>query len=163
MKLRHVLLCSTLAAGVVPASARAQEKPSLIVLEALEIDPPKPARESLCKPRIRVRNNGGKAVTGFLFGVRLDGQEVSIYKNHVFLQTVAGGEVSDVELYNFWATEAGRPTPRKNGQLRMEVTLKEARWVEVKRDGDRTEYKPLGSVEGLPTSISRVILLGAAR
>ncbi len=162
MKLRHVLLCSTLAAGVVPASARAQEKPSLVVLEALEIDPPKPARETLCKPRIRVRNNGDKAVTSFLFGVRLDGQELSIYKNHVFFYTIAGGEVSDVDLYNFWTTEAGRPTPR-NGQLRMEVTLKEARWVEIKRDGDRTEYKLLGSVEGLPTSISRVIPLGAAR
>ena len=161
MKRRRVLLCSTLAAALVVAGVRAQGKPSLIVLEALEIGPPSPGPETLCRLRVRIRNTGGKGVTSFVFRVRFDGQEVSTYKDHVFDQPIARGEGGDVELYNFWTSDPGRPSTRKE-QLRVEVALEEASWVEVKRDGNRVEYKTLGSVEGLPVSISRVVPLNTS-
>jgi len=134
---------------------------SSLVLESLEIDPAKPGPKTLCKLRVRIRNKGGQAASNFRFGVRINGQELPIYKDHIYLQTIAAGAVGEVQLFNFWTTESGRPAP-EDGQLRLEVALEEARWVEVKREGNVTEYKPLGAVEGLPVSAHRAIPIGTA-
>jgi hypothetical protein len=139
----------------------AERGDSSLVLESLEVDPAKPGPETLCKLRVRIRNKGGQAASNFRFGVRINGQEIPIYKDHIYLQTVAAGAVGEVQLFNFWTTEAGRPAP-EDGQLRLEVDLKEARRVEVKTEGQVTEYKPLGDVEGLPVSAHRAIPIGTA-
>ncbi len=34
----------------------------------------------------------------------------------------------------------------------MAVTLTEAKWAEVKQDGEKTSIMPIGPVEGLPVS-----------
>ena len=139
----------------------AERDDSLLVLEALEVDPAKPGPQTLCKLRIRIRNKGGQAATSFLFGVRINGHELPSYKNQVYMQPIAAGAVDEVQLFNFLPTESGRPPPQ-DGQLQMEVVLKEARWVEVKRDGNATVYKLLGNVEGLPVSVGRAIPLETA-
>jgi len=147
--------------GIQSGESSAERGDALLGLESLEVEPAKPGPKTLCKLRVRIRNKGGQAATSFLFGVRINGQELPVYKHHVYLQTIAAGADDAVQLFNFWTTESGRPTPQ-DGQLRLEVALKEARWVEIKRDGNVTEYKLLGNVGGLPVAVDRVIPLGTA-
>ena len=147
--------------GTESGESSAERGDALLVLASLEVEPAKPGPQTLCKLRVRLHNKGAQAATSFLFGVRINGQELSVYKNHVYLQTIAAGADGEVQLFNFWTTESGRPTPQ-DGQLRLEVALKEARWVEIKQDGNVTEYKLLGNVAGLPVSVDRAIPLGTA-
>jgi CARDB len=132
----------------------------VLLLESLAVDPAKPGPKTLCELRARIRNKGGQAATSFLFEVRINGQEQTVYKNHAYMQPIAAGAVGEVQLFNFWTTESGRPPP--NGQLRIEVALKEARWVEVTRHGNATDEKLQGNVEGLPVSAGWAITLGTA-
>ena len=140
-------------AADVQASAAAERVSPLLALDAIAIDPSNPGPTTLCKLRVKIRNMGSQAATSFLFGVRINGQELTVYKDHVYFQTIMPGTVGEVQLYNFWVTEPGHPI-RKDGQLRVEVTLKEAQWVEVRTKGNVNEYKRLGDVADLPIALS---------
>ena len=151
-----------LAASCAPAVAQERrESEPLVVLEALEIEPAQPGPDTLCHLRVRIRNNGPDAAASFVFGVRINGQELGIYKSHVYMQTIAAGTVGELQLFSFWTTESSRAIP-EDGQLRVDVALREARWVRINRSEDVTEYTLLESVEGLPVSVNEVVPLGTA-
>jgi hypothetical protein len=52
----------------------------------------------------------------------------------------------DFDLYSFYSPSAYR------GTFPVAVTLTEAKWAEVKQDGEKTSIMPIGPVEGLPVS-----------
>lgn len=140
----------------------AAESDGLLSLEPLEIEPAEPSPDTLCKLKVKVRNRGKEAATHFAFAVKINGQEVPVYKKTVYVQTVPAASVTEIQLYNFWVTERGREVPA-DGQLRIEVELLQAHWMEVKTDEKRSEQKPLGKVDGLPVKAVRAFPLKTTR
>jgi len=132
------------------------------VIESIEVTPPSPGAETLCRLSATVSNGGSRAVYSFGFDVELNGQPLPVYENQLFLQVIEAGESEQVALYNFWTSESGRPAPA-NGELEVLVRLREARWVEVSEvveDGETVEvWTPVDDVAGLPQSVSLTLEL----
>src|ERR1044071_1833458 len=148
-------------APLVPRALDAAEpaaKPAPLTVEAIEVKPPNPGPDTLCQLRVRVKNAGSRQASALAFEVRLNGQELPVYRKQLFLQMLAPGATGEVRLFNFWTSESGRPAPA-DGKLKMEVALKEARWVEVKQEGGAEVWRPAGPVEGLPSSAALTLAL----
>jgi hypothetical protein len=69
----------------------------------------------------------------------------------------------ELALYNFWTGETGRPAPA-DGKLSVEVSLREAKWMERSVEQAEGEppvdvWTPTGMVEGLPVTASTVVTL----
>jgi hypothetical protein len=143
-------------------AGQAASKPATLVLEAVEVDPASPGPDTLCKLGVTVRSSGGKTASALGFRVRVDGKELPVYRNELFFRPVAAGAAAEVQLHNFWSSETGRPFPA-SGRMTVEVTLTEARWMDVKtRDGAEV-WTPVGAVEGLPVSRSVTLTLKKPR
>lgn len=140
--------------GEKPAEPR---EGSLLTIEAVEVDPPKPGPDTLCKLRVRLRNRGKQAASALSFQVTLNGEPVSVYSNQTFMTPVAPGKDADVPLYNFWTTESGRAAP-KDGRLVVEVRVTAARWYDIDEEGHLSN--PAGEVEPLPPPRSVTLALG---
>jgi len=161
-----LLLLLALLVALLPGAAAGQGAPaakpaSLLALPSIEIRPAAPGPDTLCQLRVKLRNGGTKKASVFAFTVRVNGEPIPVYKRQVYLQTVDPGSVAEIQLYNFWTTETSRPAP-KDGQLRVEVTLDEARWVEVRTEGGAEVATPGDKVPGLPVSASLAVSLKAA-
>jgi hypothetical protein len=116
------------------------------------VQPGSPGIDTLCQLRVQVRNRGERIASQLAFQVRVNGHELPVYRNQLFMQALPPGEVSEVRLYNFWTTETGRPAP-EDGRLRVEVVLTEAHWYSIAEDDDGVEvWSPLEAVPGLPAS-----------
>lgn len=136
---------------------QAPAKP-LLALEAVEVHPSFPGVATLCQLRVKVRNGGAKKASALAFEVKVDGQALPVYRNQVYLQTIEPGATGEVRLFNFWTTESSRPAP-KAGKLELEVTLREAQWVDVRTKDGAEVWSPLGKVPGLPVSRSLTVPL----
>jgi hypothetical protein len=148
-----------LAAGQTAPSPAQVSKPSLAV-ESIEILPASPGPDTLCQLRVKVKNGGTRKASALAFSVRVNGEPLAVYKHQVYLQQIDPGSTAEVRLFNFWTTETGRPVA-KDGKLRLEVALAEARWVEVKSEGGAEVVTPAGDVPGLPVSASLTVPLKA--
>ncbi len=148
-----VLLLATLWAT--PAVVAQEEEtteatPPPLTLEAIEVTPAKPAVDTLCRLKVRLRNTGKRPISGMAFTVTVAGHPLSVYKNQLFYQLLPAGETSEVALFNFWTTETGRPAP-KDGKLPVEVSLTEATWIDLSTDEDGVEvWKIQEAIPGLP-------------
>jgi hypothetical protein len=159
--LRNLLLLLAIFPDIAAGQAApAPSKPPLAV-EAVEIRPANPGLDTLCQLRVKVRNGGTRKASSLAFAVRINGAPLAVYKHQVYLQVIDPGATAEVRLFNFWTTETGRPLP-KDGPLRLEVALAEARWVEVKSEGGAEVVTPVGTVPGLPVSASLAVPLKAA-
>jgi hypothetical protein len=145
----------------VAGAAEPAAKPAPLTVEAIEVKPPNPGPDTLCQLRVRVKNAGPRQASALAFEVRIDGQELAVYRKQLYLQTIAPGATGEVRLFNFWTSETGRPAPA-DGKLKVEVALKEARWVEVKQEGGAEVWRPAGPVEGLPSSAALTVALRPA-
>lgn len=149
------LLGSLLAA--IPATAQ-QSGPKL-VLEAAEVTPAKAPADALCQLRARIENGGSAVATAFVFALKIDGKEIAVYRNHVFMDPIDPGETRSIKLYGFWTSETGRPLPA-SGNLTVELTLQEARWMKMEKDAEGAGvWQDLGAVEGLPQTARRTVEL----
>jgi hypothetical protein len=128
---------------------------SLLTMEAVEIDPAHPGPETLCKVRVRLRNKGKQAASDFGFQVTINGQQLSVYSNQVWATRLAPGKDTDLQLYNFWTSEPGRPKPKDSRPV-GEVRLRAARWYDA--DG-----KPSSDVDPLPPPRSITLTMGATK
>ena len=126
-----------------PAAPAAAKAPSLTV-DAIEVEPKTAKPGTLCKLRVKVKNDSDQDATYLVFAVKVAGSPLSVYDKHTWAYRVTAGQVTTVDLFNFWVPESGPRT--------VEVTLTEARWAKVTKDGDTTTSTPLGNVEGLPAS-----------
>jgi hypothetical protein len=160
-KILPLLLLSALpwsgAAGQTPSAPPPAPKSPLAVA-ALEIRPAHPGPDTLCQLSVQVKNGGSRKASALAFTVRVNGEPLAVYKRQVFLQVIDPGTTATVRLFNFWTTETGRPVPR-DGQLRLEVALAEARWVEVKTEKGAEVVTPGEAVPGLPVSASLTVPL----
>lgn len=165
---RSSVLPLLLALLVSVAGLAAQEaKPSAppLALEAVQVDPASPGPDTLCRLSVRLRNAGTRTASAFAFRVRVDGKNLPIYEKELFLRPVppsTAGASTDIRLHNFWSSETGRPFPT-GGRMNVEVTLLEARWMDVKTQDGAEVWTPVGPVEGLPVSKTVTLTLGKAR
>jgi hypothetical protein len=165
--MRAALTLSSLVLSLLPAPAIAEQPreppppPPPLVLEAVEILPRALAPDTLCQLRVQVRNRGERAISQLAFRVTVNGQELPVYRNQLFMQALPPGELSEVRLYNFWSTETGRPAPA-DGRLRVDVALTEAQWYRIADEEGVEVWTPLGEVPGLPASASVDLSLAGA-
>jgi len=164
------LLLALLVAPAQSAQEGAQEpeaeppEPSapLLALESATVETPvagqAPGPESLVRLKVAIANRGEEIASSLVFTVTVAGHELPVYRNQVFLKAVPPGATTELQLYNFWTGETGRPAPA-DGKLSVEVTLREARWMSVTDEEGVEVWKPLGEVEGLPVSASTVVAL----
>jgi hypothetical protein len=138
-----------LAMAVYGAGVQAASSP--VTIEAVTVEPPSPAPGVLCKLSVRLKNAGARTATSFRFKVKIDDREEATYANEVYAINVDAATSATIGLHNFWS-----PSPAK-ASLTVEVTLVEAQWAEVKREGKTTTTTPLGPVEGLPTTAVRSV------
>lgn len=153
-----------------PALAAQEEAPPeaeapkpLLTLEGVRVEGPPtgevPGPETLVRLTVEIANRSEDIASALVFTVTVAGQDLPVYENQVFLKAIPPRGSTALPLYNFWTGETGRPAPA-DGQLPVEVTLTEARWMEVSEDEEGVEvWKPLGYVEGLPVSASTVVEL----
>lgn len=144
-----------------PPEAEAPEP--LLSLEKVTVEgPPTGAPlgpETLARLTVSIANRGEEIASALVFTVSVAGRELPVYENQVFLKAIPPGGTTELALYNFWTGETGRPAPA-DGKLPVEVTLTEARWMEVSEDEEGVEvWKPLGEVEALPVSASTQVAL----
>jgi hypothetical protein len=126
-----VLLLATLTvvSAHVDAQARAAPAaaPSPLRITAIDVQPSVAAPDTLCKLRVKISNSGANVASDLTFEVTLNGRRLASYLKHTFHVDLAAGKETELALYNFWTSEAGRPFP-KDGRLVVEVRLTGARW-----------------------------------
>lgn len=153
-------LALLVSAGI--AVARAQdpapeaEAPSEVTIEAVVVEPTDPGVDTLCSLRVAIRNDGEQVVSQFGFTVSVDGTELPVYRNQLFMYPVGPGETVEIPLYNFWSTETSRPPP-EDGKLDVRVELGEAQWMKIEMEDDVEVWTPQGPVDGLPVAASRTL------
>lgn len=134
-------------------AAEPKTSTSPLTVEAIEIDPARPGPEALCKLKVTIRNGGpAHQASALAFKVSVNGESLSVYERHVWMQGIAPGTRSAVDLYNFW-------TPAKGSDLTVEVALVEAKWLKRTKDADEWA----GLVPGLPVSKTLKVPLTASR
>lgn len=143
-----LLIALILCSAAIGSPATAQEAPSLSI-EAVVVEPASPGPDTLCKLTVSLANRGDRTASQLDFKVKINGQDLPVYGNQLFMFPVPGGETVEVPLYNFWSTETSRPAPA-DGKLEIEVALAAAQWTEIKTEEDVEVWRPLGPVEGLP-------------
>lgn len=147
-------LLASFAAAQTPAPAA-----SPLAVEEIVIEPAAPTATTLCRLRLKLRNTGEQPASMLRFKVAVAGRELPVYRNQMFLQPLAAGKITELKLYNFWASETGRPAPA-DGKMTVEVTLAEARWMKVGPDAAGVEtWEPLAPVPGLPLVKSVTVVL----
>jgi len=117
--------------------------------------------DTLARLTVKLANRGTRTASVLAFTVEVAGHELPVYGNQVFLKPIPPGEPVELQLYNFWTSETGRPAPA-DGKMKVEVTLREARWVEVTQEEDTEVWTPKEPVEGLPVSASTTVALSGS-
>lgn len=139
------------------AERSGEEAPDpILTLTGIEVEPSSPGPETLCRLTVEVTNRGDDAASALVFTVTVAGQELPVYEKQVFLKAVPPGETVELALYNFWSGETGRPAP-SDGELPVEVTLREARWIEISEEDGAEVWSLEGPVEHLPSTVSTVL------
>jgi hypothetical protein len=150
-----------------PQAPEAEKPAPQLTLEAVSVAPSGAgaralAADTLCRLTVTLRNAGAQKASALGFRVRVNGQELPVYRNHLFYYLVEPGQSQEVPLYNFWTTETGRPFP-PDAKLRVEVELVEAQWMRVEMEEGVEAWTPLGAVAGLPSARSLALDLARAK
>jgi hypothetical protein len=158
--MRRILSLALVAA--IAASAAAAEpakKPApaaSLAIGAVTVTPAAPGADTLCQLRVELRNGGTEIASQLAFAVKVNGAELPVYRNQLFMQRIDPGKPATVRLYNFWTTETGRDAPA-DGRYRVEVTLAAARWYRIGTEDGVEVWTPLGPVPGLPVTASATV------
>jgi hypothetical protein len=127
-----------------------------VTVDGLTVEPASPGPSAVCQLKVRLKNGGSQAVSLFKFGVKIDGQESAQHRTSSYAVDIAPGAVGEVALYNFYSPTAPRT-------FEVHVTLVEAQWVQVKREGANLTTTPTGPVPGLPASASLSVKMSAVK
>ena len=152
----RVSALTLLLAAAIGPGAMAQEAQKVapeVTIEAILVEPAKPAADTLCRLSVELKNNGSQVASQLGFKVVINGTEIPVYSNQLFMFPLPAGETTKLALYNFWSTETSRPMP-KDGKLKLEVTLLEAQRTKIEMVEGVEIWTPLGEVPGLPSSAS---------
>ena len=143
-------------------AAEPVEATSRLSLVELVVEPQVITPDTLCRLRVKIRNAGVQIASQLGFSVKINGQELPVYGNQLYMFPVPPGETSELQLYNFWSTETSRPAPA-SGKLILEVSLNEAKWMKREMEEEVEVWTPLGEVRGLPSRASKTITLKSRR
>jgi hypothetical protein len=133
----------------------ANAAPAPVSIEAVSVAPASPGPGVICTLGVRIKNAGSHTATDFRFKVRVDGEEVTVYRNQTYAVNVAPGTSDSVALYNFWSPSA------QKASFPVEVAIVEARWADVKQEGSTSTTTPVGPIEGLPVSAAQTVHMAA--
>lgn len=153
-----VLLLVGWSAGAI--SAEEATEPSKVQLEGLVVEPADPAPDTLCRLHVAIRNDGTQVASQLGFSVTINGTELPVYRNQLFMYPVGPGETTDIPLYNFWSTETSRPAPA-DGKLDIRVELTEAQWMKIEMEDDVEVWTPQGAIDGLPVAAQRTLTMSS--
>jgi len=147
-----------LVTAVVQAQKNEKPEPSITIEEVIiMVSQGKPigaegvSPGTLCNLKVKLRNRGTQKASTFGFAVKINAQEMMVYDKALYMRLVDPGTTSEIVLHNFYSTEPGA-SPPKDGKLTVEVTLKQAQWVEIKKESNVEVSTPVGEVQGLPVS-----------
>jgi len=154
---RGALVMSVAILGAAVPGPGALAAPPPVSIEAVTVEPQSPAPGALCRLSVKLKNAGSQTATNFRFQVKTGGQEQSVYKVEVYAVNVEAGTSGKVDLHTFWVPPAAR------GSYAVEVTLTEAQWAQVKREGQTTTTTPAGAVDGLPVSSTQTVTLASVK
>lgn len=115
---------------------------SLLKIVAVDVQPANPGPDTLCRLRVRLHNSAKQPASDLSFRVTINGQRLASYVNHVFRTTLEPDKDTDLPLYNFWSSEAGRAYPG-DGRLALEVRVIEARWLDPQTKNLTSPVEPL--------------------
>lgn len=144
-----------------PLVAQEDAAPGVRV-KSVRVTPDAPTADTLCHLEVELENRGDETASQLAFTVTIEGRDVDVYDNQIFMFPVAAGETSTLELFNFWVTETYRPAPT-DGRLDVVVRLDEAQWYSIEEDDEGEVWEPLGAVPGLPTEAAVTVALAAAK
>lgn len=147
-----VYLGTLVSVSSAPAQESAASAP-LVTLEAISVEPETPSADTLCKLKVTVQNKGTEVASQLDFKVKINDQDLPVYRNQLFMYPVRPEESAEIQLYNFWSTETSRPMPA-DGKLTVEVTLAAAQWTKISMEDDVEVWQPLGPIDGLPSTKS---------
>jgi hypothetical protein len=160
-----VALCA-----VLPLTAQAQEGgeevevdvevESHLALASIEMDAAETDLPKLVSLSVGIANESERPITALAFEVVVEGVSLPVYDNQLFMQRLAPGETTTVELYNFWSGETGRPNP-SDGKLDVTVRLREAQWLTVTKEGATDVWEVGDAVPGLPLEVQSTLSLTA--
>jgi len=150
-----VLLAAVIAVGFfiapsLPGQEEGQPGP-LLTVEKITVEPASPGPDTLCKLRVTLRNAGKEIASQLDFRVSINGQELAVYRNQLFMFPIEPEQTAEIKLYNFWSTETSRAMP-KDGKLKIEVSLVGAQWMKIETEEEVEIWKPLGPVDHLPVA-----------
>lgn len=134
-----------------PPEAAADAAPSPLAVAAVRVTPSPAAPDTLVRLSVDLENRGERPASLLGFAVALDGEPLPVYANQLYLHALPPGETTTLALYNFWTSETGRPAPA-DGELTVEVSLVEARWMTVGDEDGVETWTPGDAVPGLPVA-----------
>jgi hypothetical protein len=141
-----------------PAQPESQaEKPaagaSPLAIAAVAVTPPNAGADTLCRLSVDLVNKGDRIASQLAFTVKVNGTELPVYKNQLFMQRLDPGKTTTLRLYNFWTTETGRTAPA-DGKYKVEVMLASAKWYRIGTEDGVEVWTPLEAVPSLPVVAS---------
>ena len=145
-----VIVVGLFIAPALSSQEEGQATPRLTV-EKISVEPVNPGPDTLCKLRVTLKNAGEEIASQLDFRVSINGQELAVYRNQLFMFPVEPDQTAEIKLYNFWSTETSRPMP-KDGKLNIEVSLVGAQWMKIETEEEVEVWKPLGPVDNLPVA-----------
>ena len=160
--IRHSLSAAIVvfAALLVPAPLPAAETPKPptppLAIVAVTATPADAAADTLCQLRVDVANKSDRIASELAFAVKVNGHDLPVYRNQLFMQRLDPGKTTTVRLYNFWTAETGRPAPA-DGKYRVEVTLLAAKWYEIALKDNVEDWTPLTPAPGLPVTATATV------
>ena len=135
---------------------------SPLSIVAITVEPASLGPRTLCRLSVKIENRGSHAASSFHFKVKIKGQEVTTYRRTYLMDRIDPGIAQEIRLFNFWTSDPAGPSSGIGGPLPVEVTLDEAQWCEVGKQGNVNEMKLTGAVEGLPVSKSLTLQVKSA-
>jgi hypothetical protein len=121
-----------------------------ISVDTIVVKPAEPAPSALCQLNVRLKNSGKQVASLFKFTVKIGDREEPTYKQLTFVINVEPGKTGEIALYNFYSPSTPKP-------FDIQVTLVEAQWVQVKKEGEKSTTTTTGPVAGLPTGKSLTV------
>ncbi|HET9766398.1 MAG TPA: hypothetical protein VFS60_06105 [Thermoanaerobaculia bacterium] len=141
-----------------PSPGAETPKPSTppLAIVAVTAAPADAAADTLCQLGVDIANKGDRIASELAFAVKVNGHDLPVYRNQLFMQRLDPGKTTTVGLYNFWTTETGRPAPA-DGKYRIEVTLLNAKWYDIALKDNVEEWTPRDPVPNLPTTATTTV------
>lgn len=153
---------------VLPVAIHAQENgedvevdvevESHLALASIEMSAAETELPRLVSLSVGIANESERPITALGFEVVVEGVSLPVYDNQLFMQRLAPGETTTVDLYNFWSGETGRPNPT-DGKLDVTVRLREAKWLTVSKEGTTDVWEVGDAVPGLPLEVQKTLSL----